>query len=497
MERRMLKNSGSEQSIKQKMSKLSTFSALILCAILGCMAIMCFYIYLSMNNGLVFEKKLAIAKQTQVSLLEVTLTCMDIIVDKAEGSVPQERQKELADNFSYIQNEGIPTLIELYSHYGHQDKFANFKKKLAILQKTATKELISAVEARATDDVFAAFDDAIDGNAADLRKELDGIIEQLNLEVNDFLNGTKTKALILLVGNISIIFMVVIGSFTLVKFIQKIIISPMENITTSTINTISASATQLQKTATHLDELMMVASTATEQSSSKATQITSSVEGVAAAVEELASSIGEIRRQATISSEVSTLAVKESLSMGDTIKSLNTATQGIGQITELINKIAESTNLLALNATIEAARAGEAGKGFAVVATEVKNLAVKTAEATGDISSKVSEMQSMAQKASAAIGNIQETIAEISNASTNVMASVEQQAVATDEINRTITDATIGLKITNEAILDINRTIHETKEDSNAVLKAAQNLMDQAKKANRETQLLINGKITA
>lgn len=457
------------------------------------MALLSLYINLSMSSGLELEKKLSIARMTQVSLLEITLTCMDIIVDKADGVVSEDRKKELANNFSYIQNDALNTLDELYTHYGQSDKFVKFQKKLATLQSTSTEGLVEAVENRATDDIFAGFDDAIDGNAAELSDELNFLTKQLEIDLANSLTGTKIQALIILAGNVLILAAVIVGAFSLVKYIQKIIISPMESITTSTINTIAVSATQLKKTATHLDELMLVAATATEQSSTKATQITLSIENVAAAIEELASSISEIERQATISSEVSNLAVKESLAMGDTIKSLNSATQGIGEITELINKIAESTNLLALNATIEAARAGEAGKGFAVVATEVKNLAVKTAEATGDISSKVSEMQSMAQKATAAIGNIQETIAEINSASSNVMASVEQQSAATDEINRTLTDATVGLKITNEAITDINRTIHETKEDSNAVLKSAQNLLVQAENAEKSTKILING----
>lgn len=138
---------------------------------------------------------------------------------------------------------------------------------------------------------------------------------------------------------------------------------------------------------------------------------------------------------------------QEMSNLSSAMDEINDTSQEIKKIVKTIEEIAFQTNILALNAAIEAARAGAAGKGFSVVADEVRNLAVKTAEAVNITVSLIENSTSAAEKGDHYARSMSEVIEEISQKSSAVLETINQVAQASSK--------------QTEAVSEINKDIEE------------------------------------
>ena len=263
-----------------------------------------------------------------------------------------------------------------------------------------------------------------------------------------------------------------------VSKLQNVIAGIADNARTvaSSATELSAVSSQTTQSVHSLASKTVTVATAAEEMSSNIAsvaagmeQTTSSLASVAAATEQMTSTIGEIAQNTERASTTTEEAASQVDSFASVLRRLGEAAQEIGKVTETIAAISSQTNLLALNATIEAARAGDAGRGFAVVANEIKELALKTAEATSDIRDRISGIQSATGSAVSDIDGIVNVIGEVNSIVANIAAAIEEQSAVTREVANNIAQATEDVQDANIRSTEMSTVSRDITRDINAV----------------------------
>ncbi len=148
-------------------------------------------------------------------------------------------------------------------------------------------------------------------------------------------------------------------------------------------------------------------------------------------------------------------------SMSENVARLQAESAQIGSVLDVIGGIAEQTNLLALNAAIEAARAGEQGRGFAVVADEVRALAHRTQDSTGEIQTMVEGLQKKAESAVNAMEQGRHLSSNSMEKSLQVKEVLQRVQTVVDQVNTLVTEIADGATVQTSATVTINAQMAE------------------------------------
>ena len=159
--------------------------------------------------------------------------------------------------------------------------------------------------------------------------------------------------------------------------------------------------------------------------------------------------------------------------LSDSIREISVASEETQNIIKTIDEIAFQTNLLALNAAVEAARAGEAGAGFSVVADEVRNLAIRAAEAAKNTSELIEGTVRRVQTGAGIVDRTNDAMTKVSQSALKVGELLSEIAVASH-------DNTSGIAKINQNISDVDSVTQQNASSAEQTASASEEMAAQA-----------------
>ncbi len=398
-----------------------------------------------------------------VSVLKHVLSTSDAEIAKADEDVKTNTDQLAAASSEYektiFEQEDHQLFDKVKSSVEEWEKVQDRILPLSRANKNAEAIKLFDTEGKPA---LAKVDEAIDGEVDYNQKNEDKELAEVAAAVKSGQTGVIVGVIAAILAAIAIAYLTIRSINTVLKQIASSLSTGSEQVASASSQVSSSSQSLAQGASEQAASL--------EETSSALEEMSSMTKKNAESAQQAAGLAGEAKGAADKGNT-------EMDRMGKAIAEIEKSATETAKIIKVIDEIAFQTNLLALNAAVEAARAGEAGKGFAVVAEEVRNLAMRSAEAAKNTAAMIEESVKNAKNGVHIASEVGKTLADITGSNEKVNALISEIAAASSEQAQ-------GIGQVNTAVTQMDKVTQSNAAAAEESASASEELSSQAMELN-------------